>query len=534
MTTLRHALLPSIATSHPLLFGLFPILFLYAQNVGEMRPAELVIPGVVVLTAVFTLFVALGAVIRDPEKRALCLSCAVIFFFSYGHIVRLMSSDYSPYETGKFTPEMSVLVVGLLVLGGVVVLTLRAGRSLKELNMLVTQLAIVLVLIQVATASYRLMGSVEPGDATEGPIAYRSLDGPTRDLYFIILDGYGRHDILKEIYGFDNSDFLKALEARGFLVIDSCWSNYCATAQSLTATLNLEYLDRILQVDRREFSRTPAAAMLKRNRVIDLLRRYGYRVAAFSTGYAPTEVKFADYYFKPTLALSEFQNHLLNSTPIPYLTRRFKSQFDLHRDRQSFILDKLGDMGQVPSPKFVFAHIDLPHPPFVFDIDGNAVERRWPFSYADGDHYAIQGGTLEEYISGYAGQVQYVSRKILPILDSILKASTTPPIIVLQGDHGPGSRLYWEDPFKTDHRERFGILNALYLPDFPDSVLYESMSPVNTFRVIFNHYFGTQFELLADESYYTTRSRPYDFIEVTRHLARPPDSLSTDSTGGRP
>ncbi len=36
------------------------------------------------------------------------------------------------------------------------------------------------------------------------------------DIYFIVLDGYGRSDVLKEFYEYDNSDFLRGLKEKGF------------------------------------------------------------------------------------------------------------------------------------------------------------------------------------------------------------------------------------------------------------------------------------------------------------------------------
>jgi hypothetical protein len=42
-------------------------------------------------------------------------------------------------------------------------------------------------------------------------------------------------------------------------------------------------------------------------------------------------------------------------------------------------------------------------------------------------------------------------------------------------------------------------------------MLYETISPVNTFRVIFNAYFGTDYEILPDISYYSPIPDIYDF-----------------------
>ncbi len=41
----------------------------------------------------------------------------------------------------------------------------------------------------------------------------------------------------------------------------------------------------------------------------------------------------------------------------------------------------------------------------------------------------------------------------------------------------------------ADLKQKFGILNAFYLPDVDNDILYPTITPVNTFRVVFNLYF---------------------------------------------
>jgi len=63
------------------------------------------------------------------------------------------------------------------------------------------------------------------------------------------------------------------------------------------------------------------------------------------------------------------------------------------------------------------------------------------------------------------------------------------------------------------------ILNAYYLPERGKAALYESISPINTFRVILNLYFGAHLELLSDESYYSDSwDRPLSLVNVTDKL----------------
>jgi len=62
-------------------------------------------------------------------------------------------------------------------------------------------------------------------------------------------------------------------------------------------------------------------------------------------------------------------------------------------------------------------------------------------------------------------------------------------------------------------------LNAYYLPDDGDGLLYESITPVNTFRLIFSSYFNSRYDLLEDNSYFSTYERPYQFVDVTEIVA---------------
>ena len=74
------------------------------------------------------------------------------------------------------------------------------------------------------------------------------------------------------------------------------------------------------------------------------------------------------------------------------------------------------------------------------------------------------------------------------ILTKILKSSSTPPIIIIQGDHGHLG-------------DRYSILNAYYLPGKGSQKVYPTISPVNTFRIIFDIYFGGSYGSLPDKSF---------------------------------
>jgi hypothetical protein len=99
---------------------------------------------------------------------------------------------------------------------------------------------------------------------------------------------------------------------------------------------------------------------------------------------------------------------------------------------------------------------------------------------------------------------------ILPIISQIIEKSDTPPVIIIQGDHGS----VIESP-----KRRMSILNAYYLPKEGDTQLFESISPVNTFRVIFNTYFGGKLPLLEDNAFYSIYDHPYDYTIILNERA---------------
>jgi hypothetical protein len=155
-------------------------------------------------------------------------------------------------------------------------------------------------------------------------------------------------------------------------------------------------------------------------------------------------------------------------------------------------------------------HLLSPHHPFVFGEDGEDVSRTdRPFRFNDGGaggKRAAPGEVNQEYVEGYRAQARFLGRRVAETVEKILARSPEPPIIVIQGDHGPNSTWPTVDP-----AERLPILNALYLPGGGERLLYPEISPVNTFRVVLDFYFGERLPLLPDEHYVSSYERPYRF-----------------------
>ena len=229
----------------------------------------------------------------------------------------------------------------------------------------------------------------------------------------------------------------------------------------------------------------------------------------------------ADDYLSPRWQPDTFQVELMGMTPLPFLERQLGVQdpHGSHRERILYTLDRLPEVAELEGPIFVFAHIVAPHPPFVFGRHGEEIEPESRFSFRDGDKIIREGRlTRDEYVQRYRDQLMFINGRVVEAVDGILSQPARPAIVILQADHGPRSLGDRENCSGECLRERFSILNAYYLPEQGEADLYEGITPVNTFRIILNQYFGTNYELLDDESYFSTYSRPYVFMNVTDEI----------------
>jgi hypothetical protein len=98
------------------------------------------------------------------------------------------------------------------------------------------------------------------------------------DIYYIVLDSYSRDDILKDMIGFDNSNFLNSLRERGFFIPKCAYSNYDSTARTIASVLNLQYLDTLgVPIDFSDETHGKTTNLILHSQIIQLFKEYGYQ-----------------------------------------------------------------------------------------------------------------------------------------------------------------------------------------------------------------------------------------------------------------
>lgn len=508
-------------------FTAFP-LDLYARNLGDVEASD-VTRSMVLMAAVGLVMTGVCQILfRDLLRAALMASISGMVLLSYGHVFTLVRDvQVGGIVLGRHRFLLAASGAFLLLVALVlrqkreVARSMAAGLGLTVIVMLAW--ALLRIIRYEATRAIRAEARPDTSSA--------AMASALPDIYYIIPDTHARADTLQETYAVDSSGFLSGLRERGFFIGDYSLSNYASTDLSLASSLNMLYLDSLVDALGADYGDlTPAERMIQDNAAVDLAHSLGYTVIAYESEAPFVRFDKADEVYAPDLTsgptgwrlgqaidVNPYENLLLDTTAariifdLGWVPRGelAKTSYWRHRQMLLFPLQHVWRVAAREEPTLVLMHLMAPHPPFVFGPNGEEVNDDRPFGLMD-----IGCCESEDYIAGYRDQVTYVDRLLLDAVDDILAASDSPTIIIIQGDTGPASQLTWTDPTPSAIQERMRILNAYLLPDECRDSLYPTITPVNTFRVVFGECLGLEVDLLPDYSYYSTYLKPFDFEPV--------------------
>ena len=504
---------------HPFLITSYMVIELFANNITEVSITVVWRPLVILLFFTTILYILLYLITKSWQVAGLILSIFLILFFSYGHVYSL--SKNITIGGMAVLRHRVLLPIWILLSLGCVFFILKRIDLVSTVNRLANLIALLLISFPIVSIGVFAIKQNFYASQLINQNEMIAVDGERAkpDIYYIVLDSYTRQDVLQNLFDFDNTEFISGLEDLGFNVANCSQSNYGRTKLSLNSNLNMEYSHiRLLQDVPESDYNFWLEPNFKHSQVRTFLEQQGYFTVSFSSGFPWGEWKDADYFYPlidaHSCSFEPFEDILIDTTLariINSVRPGWKGQFlsktssacegvssqQLRRERTQFVLETLSEVPKFPSPKFVFVHLILPHPPYVFGPNGEPLDFETGFDLDDPS--VVEG--LE--LVGYRGQVQFANKRMLEILPVIIENSSSPPVIILQGDHGLvqyGSVM-----------DSMAILNAYYLPQSEDVELYSSISPVNSFRVVFNEYFNAGFSLLPDISYYSPATWDFNY-----------------------
>lgn len=522
---------------HPLLLSLYLPLFLFAHNFSQVYLSELFLPLLLFLLTGVVVYGITKLVVGNWQKSAVLSSTILFFLLFYGFVVAdenqalfasllawkwlvlsgiiviavliLISSKgrnglhhvlKSIFQTRKIIViagfavvlailitilasqarihEFHVLPVSLWLALGLVVCTLLSTlKNYETLNKalnIVTLLLVLFPLAQIGLAAASTDTQVITTGNTELSANVDTESLP--DIYYIIPDEYAGRETLIQLFDFDNSEFLGFLEDKNFYVVNDSVTNYNKTHLSIPSSLNMNFIEDLIDADG-EVVEKQVYQLNENNLVVKTLKENGYIYVHVGSRWSLTgENANADIAYSYE-GLSHFNELLVEST----LLRALNSPavvFDFDTLKGIPALER--------GPKFVFAHMPVPHAPFFYDKDGNILPAEEWYNH---DHYL--------------GQLQYINKELQEIVTAIQK-STRPVVIIIQSDHGFRFCGRLNAPqVDCDTVNGFNNINAYYFSDGDYDDLYPTITPVNSFRIVFNKYLGSNYTLLEDKSDFT-------------------------------
>jgi hypothetical protein len=506
---------------YPILFPASIVLTLAVANLVNLTYSEIALTTFALCALVGLVFGLVYLITHNGQRTSFLVFLATLWAAYFGVVVSLLRTNLG--LSIDFTQQIIFLIIwtGLFAFIG----SPWLWRHVRKPGTITAYMNILMIIL-IGFSLFRILsfqsGKVDLAKYGNTFPVINDLQTPTHppDIYYIILDGYGQTNSLADLYAWDNSALLDYLVNKGFYVARESRTNYIQTGLSLSSSMNFNYLPSFPENSR---DGRPLFYFIQHNRLFQTIENLGYTTYAFQTAYEASNIVQADHFYAGNLMVrtNSLVSLLMNNSVASLLLELdlIKAPYSTYGEHQNLILNNLSELEKlaaIPGPKFVFLHLLIPHPPFIFDED----EPITPDKVFTLTNESFFEGTAKQYISGYISQVEYLNRALEISLELVLSNSSMPPIIILQGDHGPGA--YFNQTIgETCLQERFGILNAYLLPGIDPVILYSSISPVNTFRLVLNEYFGAELDMLPDNHYYSNFKQPYRFIDVGEEIDQP-------------
>jgi hypothetical protein len=505
----------------------------YLPNADFSYPHELASPIVllaVLITFFFYLYRLIFKRVLTAHIAALPLAYCVYHFEDLSRwSEKVLHRLPDRFETA-FTLDM-LSVLGAAIVFGVIAYGIVKLASLKPklgLDLQLTKIALFIVTFNFVVQTVVLSNFLYQ---IRAELAYKyNPPAPTRkagatitkpDIYYLLFDRYASADTLKNVYNYDNSDFLQYLNDQQFVTRDNAFANYPFTMSSVSSTLAMDYLPQLGQFSKDpKQTGFPYRAILDNPPVVKTLKDNGYSYNLLSSwwDFARIGVK-ADS--EPTKSFrlhvpghdfyqSDFSRDIINRTALLPLVKKGITvgstpiiKYDLDNNPSENFESQIAALRQIsasknPQPQFTFAHVLMPHDPYIYNADGSETT----YSHDRNDDGA------DEYIK-YTSQVTYVNKRIKDLVASI-KSSDPNAVIIIQADEGPYPKEFRGDLTKNHYydpknlppaqmRQKMGILASYYFPGVDQAEVAANMtSNVNTFRFVLSHYMGYDLPLLPD------------------------------------
>ena len=499
---------------HLILIPIIPLLYFVSRPNTFLFYNLSIIPFIYLIGVTIILQIVISFFSKNKLKSALVVSWFYLVFFTYGHAHSFLNEIMNGGHTEEAIKNRFLVP---LWLGAFVIVStwiLITKKTLVGLKRFLYVWSITMASMFLLNVAFYFLNEekLEMPNFSGSKVNHADVGGPIKapDIYYIIFDGYPNEHTLKEKFDYDNSSFLNFLKKRGFYVASKSHSNYAQTIPSLSSSLNMNYIGHEFFKTARQMGdiqnlTSQLLETIEDNNVIRFLKDRGYKAINITAERRiGKKNRIADLEIKCD-QISEVVSVLIRYSLYYPFEKHLRLIGNSKRQQTLCLFDRISEIANRQSPKFIFGHLLVPLTEFLFGPNGENVVH-------------------EVSKKAYLGQVIFTNKKIMTMVDKILEQSDSQPIIIIQSDHGPGFTYVAHNrtieltmPPDDDiefKRNRMRNLSAYLLPGKDNEMVYQTISNVNTFRVIFNLYFNAGYKLLEDKSYFSYGPAAYHMEDI--------------------
>ncbi|MBY0476048.1 MAG: LTA synthase family protein [Chitinophagaceae bacterium] len=494
--------------TRPLFLLLLPLFFIYSgynELFGFLSFPFVVRNFAVCVVCMLVLFLVSFFFLKTKTKASVFTFFCALFFLVFGYLHDSLKQLSATAFFTKFTVLLPLCTLLLFIL---FLYLKKRKKDFTELYLFLNALFCILLFSEIPNSikRYRLDQSVHNlidfrlnafnSYKPSAPVA----DSLKPDIYFLVFDAMTSSKGLMQVIGKNHTELDSFLRQHEFYIAENASANYNSTVHSLSTTFNMDYLPTwIVPVANDPKALFWGSASILNNSLFSILQKEGYETKS----YQPISFDNKDWNDE-TFFSNLKKNHFYFKTLPGRLSRDLfwnYSKIDLpfiHQKQIQFIEDRNQQKQQsfnrtaellknscstTGKPKFVYSHFMIPHEQYIFDSTGKLKLPLQTIIHRK-----------EEDAPAYYQQVIYAGKVIKDLVQHIRENNKKNTVIIVAGDHGYRT----EQGNKTGYT--FSNLQAIYFPDRQYQQLYDSISPVNTFRVVLNKYFNAGFTLHADSS----------------------------------
>jgi len=505
----------SFFKTRPVFLVLLPLFFIYSgynELFGFLTVKFILINLLFVLIGTLIVSAFAYLIFKNSKKTSVftfffCLLCLV---FGYLH------DSLKQFAGLSFLTKFTVLLPVIIFLFLLLIVYLRKRKAgFTELYLFLNLLFVILLLSEIPNSikRYRLDKSVHNlidfrfNAFNEYHPSRQLADSLKPDIYFLVFDAMSSSKSLQADLGKNNYQLDSFLQQQGFYIAANARANYNWTIHSLSSTLNMDYLPIwIAPVMNDAKAYFWGSSSILNNSLFSILKKEGYQIKSFQpVSYANPDwpgvsyfnsLKENHYYFKTLPGriyrdifwnYLKIDNNFIKEKQMQIIDARNLEKKTYFDTTKALIKNSCTLTG---NPKFIYGHFMLPHEPYTFDSTGKV---------KTAEQTIIK--RKEEDAGAYFNQVVYAGKVIKELVSYIQQNNKKNTIIIVEGDHG------YRTPEGNKAGYTFQNLNAVYFPDQKYDLLYDSLSPVNTFRIVLNKYFSARLPLLKDSSTLVTQQK---------------------------